>query len=149
MAEQIVTYKLLHVAQQRAASCHQDCVHSTGCEPRMHGCVLLSTTCHKQPDGKTSHQLLANSHVLCAGECNYGGKVTDGHDRHTLMTLLSTYYSPALVSTAGYSLAGTPTDGYAVPEHTNYKVNSYGTTMGAVFLRPHLPNHTLTGRYGC
>ncbi|WIA36351.1 hypothetical protein OEZ86_007670 [Tetradesmus obliquus] len=56
-----------------------------------------------------------------AGECNYGGKVTDGHDRHTLMTLLSTYYSPALVSTAGYSLAGTPTDGYAVPEHTNYK----------------------------
>jgi hypothetical protein len=48
--------------------------------------------------------------------------VTDGHDRHTLMTLLSTFYSPALVSTAGYSLAGTPTDGYAAPEHTNYKV---------------------------
>jgi hypothetical protein len=49
--------------------------------------------------------------------------VTDGHDRHTLMTLLSTYYSPALVGTAGYCLAGTPTDGYAAPEHTNYKVN--------------------------
>ncbi|KAF6266164.1 dynein heavy chain 9 [Scenedesmus sp. NREL 46B-D3] len=56
-----------------------------------------------------------------AGECNYGGKVTDGHDRRTLTTLLSTYYSPALVSTAGYSLAGTPTDGYAAPEHTNHK----------------------------
>jgi dynein heavy chain len=62
--------------------------------------------------------------LVLAGECNYGGKVTDGHDRHTLMTLLSTYYSPALVGTAGYSLAGTPTDGYAAPEHTNYKVSS-------------------------
>ncbi|KXZ48211.1 DHC-9 protein [Gonium pectorale] len=30
------------------------------------------------------------------GECNYGGKVTDSHDRHTLMTILSTYYTPRI-----------------------------------------------------
>ena len=27
------------------------------------------------------------------GECNYGGKVTDGHDRVTLMTILNDYYT--------------------------------------------------------
>ncbi|DBB17907.1 TPA: hypothetical protein ACH3X3_002922 [Trebouxia sp. C0006] len=31
------------------------------------------------------------------GECNYGGKVTDAHDRHTLMTVLQTYYTPAML----------------------------------------------------
>ena len=30
------------------------------------------------------------------GECNYGGKVTDGHDRHTIMTILADYYTPQI-----------------------------------------------------
>ena len=28
-----------------------------------------------------------------AGECNYGGKVTDGHDRRLLTTLLGSVYT--------------------------------------------------------
>ena len=31
------------------------------------------------------------------GECNYGGKVTDGHDRHTLSTILQQYYVPGIL----------------------------------------------------
>eukprot|EP00775_Hariotina_reticulata_P006671 gene6671-6895_t len=56
-----------------------------------------------------------------AGECNYGGKVTDSHDRHTLMTLLATYYNPDLVQKDSYSLAETPVEGYIAPEHSNLK----------------------------
>ena len=32
-----------------------------------------------------------------AGECNYGGKVTDGNDRRTLMTLMDSFYSEATI----------------------------------------------------
>lgn len=56
------------------------------------------------------------------GECNYGGKVTDAHDRTTLMTLLGCFYNPQLVSQGGYSLAATAADGYAAPGHTNLQV---------------------------
>ncbi|KAG2490029.1 hypothetical protein HYH03_011494 [Edaphochlamys debaryana] len=52
------------------------------------------------------------------GECNYGGKVTDSHDRHTLMTVLSTYYTPR-IHEQGYkfSVSGT----YYPPAYSSYK----------------------------
>ena len=34
------------------------------------------------------------------GECNYGGKVTDSHDRTTLMTILDDYYTPRILDDA-------------------------------------------------
>ncbi len=52
------------------------------------------------------------------GECNYGGKVTDSHDRHTLMTVLATYYSPS-VHKQGYTFS--PSGTYYPPKHPNYK----------------------------
>jgi hypothetical protein len=52
-----------------------------------------------------------------AGECNYGGKVTDAHDRHTLMTVLATYYTSALVTDPAYkfSPSGKGKEGGATP----------------------------------
>ncbi|KAF5833110.1 DNAH7 protein [Dunaliella salina] len=56
-----------------------------------------------------------------AGECNYGGKVTDAHDRHTLMTILATYYTPAIVNDKNYKFS--PSGIYYAPppqEHAGY-----------------------------
>jgi len=33
-----------------------------------------------------------------AGECNYGGKVTDGTDRRTLMTIINLFYNPKILT---------------------------------------------------
>lgn len=52
------------------------------------------------------------------GECNYGGKVTDGHDRHTLMTVLTTYYSPD-IHHKEYKFS--PSGLYYAPDTTNYQ----------------------------
>jgi hypothetical protein len=52
------------------------------------------------------------------GECNYGGKVTDAHDRHTLMTVLSTYYTPQVVDTPGYAFS--PSGLYFAPPDADY-----------------------------
>ena len=53
------------------------------------------------------------------GECNYGGKVTDGHDRHTMMTLLNDYYNAELALGEDYKLS--PSGKYLVPPHGAYK----------------------------
>ncbi len=37
------------------------------------------------------------------GECNYGGRVTDGWDRRTLMTVVNRAYCPELLSDANFS----------------------------------------------
>lgn len=50
-----------------------------------------------------------------AGECNYGGKVTDGKDRRTLNVLLEGYYcDDVAVGTAG--LTPDSATEYALPE---------------------------------
>ena len=58
--------------------------------------------------------------TLCytCGECNYGGKVTDGHDRHTLMTILETYYNPEILDDE-YRLSASGT--YYAPTHRDFK----------------------------
>ncbi len=53
------------------------------------------------------------------GECNYGGKVTDAHDRHTLMTVLSTYYTEPLVSDPQYRFS--PSGVYYAPHNADYQ----------------------------
>nr|8GLV_Kg Chain Kg, DHC_N2 domain-containing protein [Chlamydomonas reinhardtii] len=53
-----------------------------------------------------------------AGECNYGGKVTDSHDRHTLMTVLATYYTHT-IHEPGYRFSTSGT--YYPPAYTSYK----------------------------
>lgn len=52
------------------------------------------------------------------GECNYGGKVTDSHDRHTLMTILSTYYAIDMLDDK-YKLS--PSGTYFAPTKRDYK----------------------------
>jgi dynein heavy chain len=47
-----------------------------------------------------------------AGQCNYGGRVTDDHDRTTLTTLLQDYFAPEILDDA-YRFKGT--DEYYAP----------------------------------
>ena len=55
--------------------------------------------------------------VYTCGECNYGGKVTDAHDRHTLMVILSDFYTPDILSdTYKFSESGV----YFAPEHSEH-----------------------------
>ncbi len=45
-------------------------------------------------------------------------QVTDAHDRHTIMTILRTYYTPEIVKPE-YTLS--PSGVYVAPAHTDYK----------------------------
>jgi len=49
------------------------------------------------------------------GECNYGGRVTDGHDRRTIKTILNKYYCPEILADDNYKFDATGVY-YAPPE---------------------------------
>ena len=52
------------------------------------------------------------------GECNYGGKVTDGHDRVTVECILKLFYTPEIESEM---YAFSPSGVYKAPEHGSYE----------------------------
>ena len=58
-----------------------------------------------------------------AGECNYGGKVTDGNDRRLMNAVLSMFYCENCISVDKYRLTVDKThesDVYVVPPHGEY-----------------------------
>ena len=56
--------------------------------------------------------------MYTCGECNYGGKVTDGHDRVTVDCILRLFYTPEILRD-GYAFS--PSGLYKAPPHGNYK----------------------------
>lgn len=58
-----------------------------------------------------------NTLQYTCGECNYGGKVTDSHDRHTLMTILHDYYTLNILKD-DHKLS--PSGLYYVPKYTSF-----------------------------
>jgi dynein heavy chain len=77
-----------------------------------------------------------------AGECNYGGRVTDDKDRRLCVTLLAVYYSEACANDATYRFAaeceeyyapGSRQPGATYEDHLEYIRNLPAVTPPAVF----------------
>jgi dynein heavy chain, axonemal len=71
------------------------------------------------------------------GECNYGGKVTDGKDRRTLMTLLSDFYNEGVLQ-GSYKLS--PSGLYVIPG-----TGGYDTYLEYMALLPQLESPEVFG----
>jgi dynein heavy chain len=56
--------------------------------------------------------------LYLTGECNYGGRVTDDHDRRTLNNILTTFCSMAVVSEANFAFSASGV--YKVPQKVGY-----------------------------
>ena len=50
-----------------------------------------------------------NEITYLTGECNYGGRVTDDWDRRCLLTILSDFYNPDIISQAKYRFSPSAT----------------------------------------
>lgn len=76
--------------------------------------ALLTRCCS---NSSAPHTYTHTPRSYTCGECNYGGRVTDSHDRHTLMTILGSYYTSKILDPQyKFSQSGI----YYVPPHTNY-----------------------------
>ncbi|XP_075973125.1 dynein heavy chain 3, axonemal [Anticarsia gemmatalis] len=53
-----------------------------------------------------------------AGECNYGGRVTDDKDRRLILSLLSTFYNDEVTTNPEYSFS--PSGNYCMPPSMDY-----------------------------
>lgn len=73
-----------------------------------------------------------------AGECNYGGRVTEAQDRRLLMTLLLDYYNPEVLK-PGYSLC---------PEHPDFTVLPASSWEESLEMIRQTPMVTPPGIYG-
>lgn len=69
------------------------------------------------PLGQASFVPSMQALVYLTGECNYGGRVTDSHDRRTLVSILSVIYRPEILE-GEYKLSASGT--YYVPEDCEY-----------------------------
>ena len=56
--------------------------------------------------------------MYTCGECNYGGKITDGHDRVTADSILKLFYTPEILDE---NYAFSPSGLYQAPPHGDYK----------------------------
>ncbi|KAL3693679.1 hypothetical protein R1sor_007330 [Riccia sorocarpa] len=64
------------------------------------------------------------------GECNYGGRVTDDHDRRTLLTILIGYYCPEIHQ-----------DDYPLSESGDYRAPPFGDHASYVdFIKKNIPS---------
>ena len=62
--------------------------------------------------------LLLQALSYLTGECNYGGRVTDAHDRRTLSSILSIFYTPQIFE-PNYRFS--PSGLYCPPPNTDYQ----------------------------
>lgn len=60
-----------------------------------------------------SEEVSYDAILYVTGECNYGGRVTDGWDRRCLQTILSDFYTPKMIHDHKYIFS--PSGIYHVP----------------------------------